>query len=127
MVYTCIMEIVLYGNVPSKKNNKRLVWHGRKPSLLSSEAHEVWHTEQMYRLCEKRPKHPIEKCDVEAVFYLRDRRKRDLSNMWEGVADLLVDARYLKDDNYTVLSDVHLMFGGIDKENPRAVVRLFVL
>lgn len=119
------MEIVLHGNVPSKKNSKRVFCHGGYPRVLPSEAHETWHREQMLLLASKRPKHPIEKCDVEVTFYFKDRRKRDLGNSFESLADLLVDARYLKDDNYTVLPDVHLMFGGIDAKNPRAVVRLF--
>lgn len=119
------MEIVLIGSVPSKKNSKQIVCRGSRPILLPSKAHKEWHEEQMLLLAPKRPRKPIERCDVEVVFYMKDRRVRDLSNAWETIADLLVDAGYIKDDNYTVLPDIHLMFGGVNKENPRAVIRLF--
>jgi Holliday junction resolvase RusA-like endonuclease len=52
-------------------------------------------------------------------FYNYDKRRRDISNYYEGLQDLLVDAGILIDDNYTIVKghDGSRMF--IDTENPR--------
>lgn len=52
-------------------------------------------------------------------FYVPDNRKRDLSNMYEGCQDILVEAGIIKDDNYKIVfgHDGSRIF--LDKENPR--------
>jgi hypothetical protein len=62
---------------------------------------------------------------VESIFieiYAPDKRAFDLSNKAESLMDLMVDAGIIKDDNVYVVPKLELVFGGIDKENPRAIV-----
>ena len=66
-------------------------------------------------------KGPVE---LKMTLYARDKRSGDLSNKFESVADLLVDAGIIKDDNWNIVPKVEMMFGGIDKENPRVEIEI---
>lgn len=117
------LEITLSGNVPSKKNSKRLIMRGGKRFFVPSEAHEAWHEEQMYRLGKFRsPKLKLDGLKMTMTLYAGDARKGDLSNKFESIADLFVDAGIIADDNWTVVSRVELIYGGIDRERPRAEI-----
>ena len=59
---------------------------------------------------------------IKAEFWLPDNRKTDLSNKIESVMDLLVDNGIIEDDSWQIISDLHLIANGIDKENPRVVI-----
>ena len=39
--------------------------------------------------------------------------------------DLFVDTGILSDDNWFVVGDIHLKFGGVDKLNPRVEVGIY--
>lgn len=52
------------------------------------------------------------------------KRKADLTNKAESIMDALVDAGVLEDDNWFVCGDIRLLFGGIDRLNPRAEVEI---
>lgn len=110
-------KITIFGRIPSKKNSKIMICRGPRPILLPSKEHKLWHEEQSYKL----PKNikDISSCNIIATFYAPDNRATDLSNKWESVGDLLVDNRILLDDNWKVIKDLHLIYGGLDKDNPR--------
>jgi Holliday junction resolvase RusA-like endonuclease len=52
-------------------------------------------------------------------FYVKDNIRRDMSALYEGIQDVLVEAKVLKDDNFKIIAghDGSRVF--IDKENPR--------
>lgn len=100
-----------------------MFFRGRIPVLLPSKRHEDWHEEQMWMLKTKRFPQLL-RAEATMTVYAMDKRPKDLSNSWESIADLLVDAGILLDDNHFCLHTVHLIFGGIDKVNPRAEVTL---
>lgn len=118
------MKLVLPGRVPSKKNQKRIVCRGNRPLLLSSENYEAWHEEMMLRVRRFRPKKPFETAVITVRIFPPDRIKGDLSNKEESVFDLLVDAGFLKDDNWFVLGEKHTYFGGVDRKNPRVELEI---
>jgi len=55
-------------------------------------------------------------------------RKFDLGNVCSIVQkftdDALIELGVIKDDSYKVVSEVAYMFGGVDKENPRAELEI---
>lgn len=116
------MIIELKGRIPSKKNSKHMVFAIGRSFLVSSPQYLAWHKEQSYRL-KKIPK-PIEHCIIEINFYAPDNRKTDLSNKAESIADLLVDNKILKDDNWFCVKKLHLNFIEVDKHNPRAIITI---
>jgi Holliday junction resolvase RusA-like endonuclease len=52
-------------------------------------------------------------------FYVKDNIRRDMSALYEGIQDVLVEAKILKDDNFKIIAghDGSRVF--VDKENPR--------
>ena len=116
------MHIVLAGNTPSKKNQKQIFLVRGRPMIMPSKAYKEWHDEKMW-LLKGSPaiKGPVE---LKMTLYARDKRSGDLSNKFESVADLLVDAGIIEDDNWNIVRKVEMMFGGIDKEYPRVEIEI---
>lgn len=84
----------------------------------------AWHYEATQQVFQQRPKQGIKQCTVEITFFAPDARKADLSNKAESLMDLLVDTKILEDDNWFVVKKLTLIFGGIDKKNPRAEIEI---
>lgn len=65
---------------------------------------------------------PIESKKITLTFFAGDNRKFDLSNKAESIMDTLVDAGLLEDDNYSVVSELVLKFGGVEKNEARCEI-----
>ena len=113
------MKIVIYGNTPSKKNSKIMVCRGKFPILLPSSKYTTWHKQAIQQLFGK---HIIKSNKITLIFYASDNRKFDLTNKAESIMDTLVDAGLISDDNYSVVSELTLKFGGVDKGNARCEI-----
>lgn len=114
-----MIELTLLWNTPSKKNWKQ--WTGKY--LISSKWYTKRHKEISKQL-QLVPKYNINSCEIEITIYPDSMRKWDLTNKAESVMDVLVDLGILADDNWYVCWKVVLFFGGKDKENPRALVKI---
>lgn len=119
-------HLEIKGNVPSKKNSKRRVKRGAHVFMIPSAAHEAWHGPALWDVKRQWPSHlTLHNVEVaELIFYHGDKRANDLSNKAESVMDLLVDAGVIADDNWFVVPRLVLIFGGVDKQNPRVVIHL---
>ena len=53
-----------------------------------------------------------------------DKRKADLTNKAESIMDLLVDTKIIEDDNWFIINNINLKFGGVDTKNPRAEIEI---
>ena len=118
------LEIILTGRIPSKKNSKQWIFRGGRKFLVPSANYSIWHEEKMWELKKyiNCVKSPITRCQIDITIFFPDNIKSDLSNKAESIMDLLVDAIVLEDDNHKVCHDLHLISGGVDKENPRAII-----
>ena len=99
--------------IPSKKNSKRIISFGNgRRGLISSKNYLQWEEEQLWLL--KTHKHKtVKKCDSIVVgLYFEYNRRKDLSNVWEGVGDLLVKAGILEDDNFNVIPILQISYLG---------------
>lgn len=118
------------GQVPSKKNNKRLLKNARtgKMFIASSEKFNEWHNQAMMDLCFRLNKDRGVFCgkqvEIELTFYNSDNRRHDLDNMTSSVLDLLVDAGFIDDDCCKVVNKVTVIFGGVDRQAPRVKVEI---
>nr|DAK70211.1 MAG TPA: Endodeoxyribonuclease RusA [Caudoviricetes sp.] len=118
------------GQVPSKKNNKRLLKNSRtgKMFIASSEKFNEWHNQAMMDLCFRLNKDRGVFCDkqveIELTFYNSDNRRHDLDNMISSVLDLLVDAEFIDDDCCRIVNKVVAIFGGVDRQTPRVEVEI---
>ena len=123
--------IILLGQVPSKKNAKQIVKVRGRLALISSKRHAEWHkyaVEQLKAISNEELQKITEvaknaKCEISYMFYCKDLRRRDTSNMLESINDLLVDAGILIDDDWS-----HVRIGwadsDLDRENPRAEITI---
>ena len=61
------------------------------------------------------PKVTIDKCEIHAIIYSKDRRKRDLDNaiiVIKFFNDCLVAKGIIEDDNYNIVKRIILDYGG---------------
>lgn len=118
--------------VPSKKNNKRILKNSRTGNrfIANSEKFNNWHEAAMKDIClsskvrnfrNMKWEGPLE---VMMVFYNKDRIRHDLDNMASSILDLLVDAGYLGDDCCGIVNRLIISFGGVDRKNPRVEVTI---
>lgn len=110
----------------SKKNSSEIAYNRRtgKPFLLPSRTYRAyeracgpWLRRQdgyMFRI--DRP------VNVKCLFYMKTRRKCDLTNMLEAVDDVLVKYGILADDNYTIVAGHDGSRVLYDKDAPRTEV-----
>lgn len=116
------VTITIHGPVPSKKNSKRVIRAHGRTLVLPSEAYEQWHKLAVMQLDGTKPIDGT--VSVSITFYAGTLTKFDLTNKAESVMDTLVDCGIIADDNYTVVPIVTLIFGGLDRSNPRAEITI---
>lgn len=122
------MMITLHGNVPSLKNDKKIIylWRNgkRTPSITSSDRVHAWMAEAIpalklafrgYRITD----YPVT-CTM--TFYFDNDRRHDLDNASAGVLDAMSAAGIVADDNVKHINRLVLVYGGIDKTNPRVEI-----
>lgn len=89
----------------SKKNSQQILINHRtgRPFVAQSKLYKEF--EKKCGLFLKQYKlnldYPI---NIKATFYVPDRRKRDLTNLENAIADVLVKYKVIEDDNSTILS-----------------------
>lgn len=66
-------------------------------------------------------------CNVKCLFYMKTKRKCDLTNMLEAIDDIMVRAGLLEDDNYTIIQSHDGSRVLYDKDNPRTEVYIEVI
>lgn len=113
------MKLIIYGQTPSKKNSKIISCRGNRPCLFPSAKYTSWHKDALLQL---RGKKVIDSNELILTFFANDNRKFDLTNKAESIMDTLVDAGLLEDDNYSIISNLHLHFGGVEKDGARCEI-----
>jgi hypothetical protein len=131
-----VIQLIIPGNTPSKKNSKRIfcprrcrgVGRGR-PNLVLSKEHEGWHraaaktviSTQNIRNIKQKLHYPV---TILLFFYRSTKYKFDYTNAIESIMDLLVDVDILVDDNAKRARPIPVGHA-VDKEHPRALVYIF--
>ncbi len=93
---------------------------GGKLFNIPSKRYKEWHEAASAQLVPRLPKKPISDIkSLEVHIYAPDKRKSDLSNKFESIADLLVDNGIIEDDNWSIVNDIRIIYKGIDREKPR--------
>jgi Holliday junction resolvase RusA-like endonuclease len=120
-------KLVILGQPIVKKNNQRVVMIQRagKPSRtkLDTAAYTKWRNRAYVALARYGHVEPIsEPVNLKCRFFLEHDQNVDLSNLYEGIQDVLVEAGILLDDNYKIVRSHDGSGVGIDKENPRTEI-----
>lgn len=120
-----IINVILPGPVPSKKNSRNIFVRNGRLLNIPNKKYLDWHKISADQIIlQKIPRQQISCKAVEIIFYLKDNRGRDLTNMAESIMDLLVDKHVIVDDNWKHVPRITLTSGGVDKSCPRAVIRI---
>lgn len=89
----------------SKKNSQQLIYNSKtkKPMIIQSKLYKQFEKDCGYFL--KRYKINIDyPINLKCLFYVKDKRKRDLTNLENAIADILVKYQVLEDDNYNIIA-----------------------
>lgn len=117
------LKLVIKGIIPSKKNSKKVIpdWKHRRVRLITAPEVQDW--EKMVQngvMGMGKVDGPVK---MEIVIYNPDFRKRDLDNQLCSINDAIKGVLFEEDDG-KILQDIHIRWGGVDKENPRAEITI---
>ena len=106
----------------TKKNSQRILTNNktRKMFIAPSEQYKQYEQKALWLIPKRETiDTPV---NVKCLFYMPTKRKCDLTNLLEAVDDILVKARVLADDNYTIIESHDGSRVYYDKENPRTEI-----
>lgn len=88
----------------SKKNSQQILTNKRsgKKFISQSELYKQFESECYYFLHKYRLNIDYA-INIKATFYVPDKRKRDLTNLENAIADILVKYNVIADDNYNII------------------------
>lgn len=122
------MLLTIYGNVKQKKNNKRIAYNPRtkKPFIISEKKTSDYMDDAIEQLRTQFRGYRITGYPVQisVVFYYQTKHRKDIDNSLSTIADCMVAAGVLEDDDVAHVNQWTISFGGYDKENPRVEIHL---
>ena len=106
----------------TKKNSQRIMTNRGtgKPFIMPSENYKQYERDAAWFI----PKgvYISAPVNVKCLFYMPTRRRVDLTNLLEAIADIVVKVGLLADDDYTVVESHDGSRVLYDKDNPRTEV-----
>ena len=98
------IEIILYGFIPSKKNNRRNFWH----ISLPSETYTEWHKRIVNVLSWIERNFKAFPCKITITSIAWDRVKSDIDNQAQSAFDTFTDLWIIPDDNRFVVWELQI-------------------
>lgn len=90
----------------SKKNSQQIIFNPKthKPMIIQSKLYNQFEKECGYFLNKYKLNidYPI---GLKCTFIVPDKRKRDLTNLENAIADILVKYKIIQDDNYNIIDN----------------------
>lgn len=118
-----VVDITLKGRPATKKNSGRIVFKNGKRIIIPSETYENYEDACLWQLAGKKL-HISGIVVVECKYYLPNKRSwPDLIGLLQATSDILTKAGIIDDDKW-ICSYGDSCIAGIDKENPRAEIRI---
>lgn len=105
----------------TKKNSQRIVKLGKRYAIMPSKQYKAYEKAAALFM-------PLEISNitapvtVQAVFYMRERRRVDLTNLLEALDDVMVHAGLLADDHCKIIVSHDGSRVAYDKDHPRTEV-----
>lgn len=118
-----VIDITLKGRPATKKNSGRIISRNGKPIIIPSEAYKNYEDACMWQLAGKKL-HISGIIVVECKYYLPNKRSwPDLIGLLQATSDILTKSKVIDDDKW-ICSYGDSCIAGIDKDDPRAEIRI---
>lgn len=118
-----VIDITLKGRPATKKNSGRIIFRNGKPIIIPSEAYKNYEDACLWQLAGKKL-NISGIIVVECKYYLPNKRSwPDLIGLLQATSDILTKAKVIDDDKW-ICSYGNSCIAGIDKDNPRAEIRI---
>lgn len=116
------LKLIIYGKPITKKNSMQIISIGGRPRLIQSKAYREYEKQCLMQI------QPWEHFDkpihVKCLYWLKDKRKTDLTNLLAATHDILQKAKIIEDDALIVSLDGSRIMG-VDKLNARVEVEIY--
>lgn len=125
-----LAELTILGVPRVKKNNQQVVLARSKtgkyyPKKVDTAAYKRWHKDAIPQINLQKPSVEIDfPVNLACRFYMDTEQKVDLSALYEGIQDVLVELNVLTDDNYTIVASHDGSSVAVDKANPRMEITI---
>lgn len=122
--------LVIQGVPRVKKNNQSVVLARSRtgkyfPKKVDTPAYKRWHKDAIPQIKKQKPTFEIDfPVNLACRFYMDTEGKVDLSALYEGIQDVLVELDVITDDNYSIVASHDGSGVEVDKVNPRMEITI---
>ena len=88
-----------------KKNSQQIIYKNGRPIIIQSKQYLEFERDCAYFL-KRYSSHIDYPINLKCVFYVPERRRRDIVNLLNAIQDVLVKYDVIADDNYNVVASV---------------------
>ena len=123
-------RLTILGVPRVKKNNQAVVLARSRsgktfPKKVDTPAYKRWHSTAVPQINLQKPTLEIDfPINLACKFYMDTAVKVDLSALYEGIQDVLVELNVLTDDNYFIVASHDGSRVFIDRDNPRMEIEI---
>lgn len=123
-------RLTILGVPRVKKNNQAVVLARSRsgktfPKKVDTPAYKRWHSSAIPQINLQKPSLEIDfPINLACKFYMDSAVKVDLSALYEGIQDVLVELNVITDDNYTIVASHDGSGVFIDRDNPRMEIEI---
>lgn len=126
-----VARFTILGIPRVKKNNQKLVTKrnfktgGLYAKKINTKAYAIWHSEALAQILKQKPAMEIDyPVNLKCLFYMANAGRVDLSALYEGIQDTLVECQVLTDDNYKIVASHDGSGVFVDRANPRMEITI---
>lgn len=125
-----LANLTILGVPRVKKNNQAVVLARSKtgkyyPKKVDTKAYKDWHKKAIPQINLQKPTFEIDfPINLACRFYMDTTGKVDLSALYEGIQDVLVELNVITDDNYTIVASHDGSGVEVDRTNPRMEIEI---
>jgi Holliday junction resolvase RusA-like endonuclease len=121
-----MFEFTVYGQPYIKKSGQRTYWAGDHIRRVNTPSYKQWHKDALIQLkFAQKPAEPISApSNLQVRFFMKNAGRCDLSALYEGIQDVLVEIGILADDNWKIVASHDGSGVEVDREEPRMEIKI---
>lgn len=118
------MEFTINVVPRTKKNSQQIIFAKGRRLIIPSKLYQQFEKDCLKQIPDKYRNGISSPVNIKAVFYVKDRRRVDLTNLLEALDDMLVKADVIEDDCRDIIVGHDFSRVYHDKDNPRIEVEI---